>query len=245
MTDVFDQNTQTNTVAPANSDVFKDKLLSIKGKDGQPKYDTVEKALDALTHAQTHIERLETENSQNRAEQEALRVRAAQADALEQVIERLQPNNRTQEQPKTPAATGLSEQATIEALEQIISKRDQAKVMQDNLTAVQSTLIKKFGTEEGARTAVATKAAELGITTQELAALASKSPKAVLTYFGETQISVQPVTPSQTAPLSTPNTDEPLKPPQKSLLRGSTLREQTEYMKKVKDEIYKRHNIEV
>ncbi len=241
---VFDQNTDTNTVAPANPDPLADKLKSIVDASGRPKYDSVDKALEALTHSQTHIQQLEAEAQARTTELAQIRSRAAQADALEAVIERLQPNTQIPAKIETPTNAGLSEEATIKQLEKGIEQREALKIAEDNFKAVNNQLLAKFGNDpQKAKEAVASKAAELGITVADLAALSGKSPKAVLAYFGETPKTVQPVTPGQNTPLVPPNNDEPLKAPAKSLLLGSTSREQKAFMAKVKEEVYKRHGI--
>ncbi len=245
MTDVLDHNTvpPPNTVAPVNPDPLADKLMKIVDANGRPKYDSVEKALEALNHSQTHIQQLEAEAQARKTELEQIRSRAAQADALEAVIERLQPNT-PPVKIETPTNTGLSEEATIAQLEKVLEKRELAKKAEENFKAVNNQLLAKFGNDPvKAKEAVATKAAELGITVADLAALSSKSPAAVLAYFGETPRTVQPVTPSLNTPITPPSNDEGLKPPTKSLLLGSTSREQREYMKKIKEEVYKKHGI--
>lgn len=242
MTDVFDQNTTTTTVAPVSDNPLADKLKTIVNESGQPKYDSIEKALDALAPSQAHIQRLEAEARAKDELLQELKAKALKAEALDEVVQRLQQNNQQPRQ-ETPPSAGMSEQATIEALEKIIDKKAAIDKAQNNVQVVQQTLIAKFGDAEKTKVAVAAKAAELGLTTQELGALSSKSPLAVLAYFGEKPISNQSVTPSNSTPLSNPSNGEPLKAPTKSLLLGSTSKEQKEYMKKVKEEVYKRHGI--
>lgn len=245
MSTVFDQNTNTENNSNPNPPSSPDDLLKmIVNEKGEPKYKSVEDALKALSHAQTHIATLETEASTRSSEINELRTKAAQAEALEQVIERLQQNNPSPPV-KTPPA-GMSEAQTVEALEQIVAKRETARQMQANLDLVQSTLISKFGDENATRAAVAAKAAELGISTQDLAALSSKSPKAALAYFGlvDSKGTNQPVTPSSSSNMKTP-ADPPLERPKKSVLTGATSKEQKDFMLKVKEQVYKQHGVEV
>lgn len=234
MTDsVFDQNTNKD-LPPAT---IADKLKSIVNEKGEPKYDTPEKAIDALAHSQTHIARLEQEARTREAELATAREKAMQAEALEAVIERLKPTNQP-EPPVTPQPSGLSEKATIQALEKIIEQRDQRAKAEANVKDVQNTLIAKFG--DKTRETVAAKAASLGMTTEELGALSSKNPQLVLSLFGEVQKIVQPVTPSGITTPMKPTEDEPLAPPTKSLLLGATSKEQKEYFMKVKAATRKR-----
>jgi hypothetical protein len=241
---VFDPNTDPTKVATSPSlDPIADKLKVLVNKDGKPKYENADKAIDALIHSQAHIERLEAEAADRNRELEETRIKAAQAEALEAVIERLKPGT-PPEVKTTPSTNGLSEEATIKELEKIIERREVAKVAQANFDSVNAQLLAKFGSPEAAKIAVAQKAAELGLTTQELGALSSKSPKAVLSYFGETPRTVQPTTPTSTTPLTPINTIEPPKAPKKSLLLGATSKEQRAFMAEIKKDVYKKHGIE-
>lgn len=246
MTDsVFDQNgaEKDKEVAPVEPSPYADLLKTIVDENGKPKYDSIEKALAALPHSQNHIKQLESEAQARKTELEQIRARAAQADALEAVIERLQPNG-TPVKIETPTNAGLSEEATIKQLEKVIEQREARKAAEENFKLVNNQLLAKFGGDPAkAKEAVASKAAELGISVQDLADLSSKSPKAALAYFGETPRTVQPVTPSSQTPITPPNNDEGLKPPAKSLLLGATSRDQRDYMKKIKEEVYKKHGI--
>lgn len=242
---VFDQNNlnnDSNVAPPPSNDPFGDKLKGIVDKDGRPKYASTDKALEALVHSQAHIERLEQEAAQRAVELEEARRKAAEAEALEAVIERLKPNN-SPEQKVTPPNAGVDEAATIAQLEKILEKRELAKLAGDNLKSVNDVLITKFGSPEKAKEAVAVKAAELGMTVQELGSLSAKSPKAALQFFGEAPKAPQSTPPSNNTPLIPLKDDEGLKPPAKSLLLGATSKEQTDYMKKIKEDVWKRHNI--
>lgn len=244
---VFDQNTDPNKVASDPNTLFADKLQKIVNEDGKPKYDTVEKALEALVHAQTHIKTLETENAGVKSEADNLRTRAAQADALELVIERLQPNQ-SRQQGDPLSKPNQSEVATTEQLErlveQLLTKKQKTEIAQSNLQVVTATLVKKFGDETKAREAVAKKAQELGVGSEVLANLASQSPAAVLAYFGETVGTSRPTTPSLIAPLPIAHESDTLEPPKKSLLLGATTKEQTAYFAKVRESVNKRLGVE-
>lgn len=246
MTDnVFDQKTDDIKVAtPPNADPLADKLKALVNKEGKPKYDNAEKAIDALIHSQAHIERLEAEAADRNRELEETRIKAAQAEALEAVIERLKPNSQAPELKQTPSSNGLSEEATIAQLEKILEKRDATKIAQANFDAVNAQLLDKFKSPEAAKAAVSAKAAELGISTSDLAALSMKSPKAVLSYFGEAPRTVQPTVPTSSTSTNIPNTDEPVKRPDKSILMGATSKEQKEHLLAHKAAVYKRHGIE-
>ena len=51
------------TPAANPSDLFTDQLAAIKNDQGVPKYDTVEKAIEALQHSQQYIPELKTQMS--------------------------------------------------------------------------------------------------------------------------------------------------------------------------------------
>lgn len=248
MTDnVFDQNTKpTPPVAPANPDPFADKLKVIVDEQGRPKYDNTEKALEALAHSQTHIKRLEDEAKARLAEEAQLREELSQKEALEEVIKRLQNNTNIPAEKVTPPTAGLSEEAIVKTLEGIVARKEAATVAQTNLEKVQTTLLAKFGDLEKTRDAVAAKAKELDLTTEELGALSSKSPQAVLAYFGDVKPTSQPTIPNSNTPIKPPSTNTEIKMPETSLLSGpaATDKNRKAVMAQIKERVYKELGVE-
>lgn len=236
-----DQQAEENKeqVAPSSQiDVFVDKLMSIKREDGNPKYDSLEKALDALAESQAFIPQLQQENATFKQQLEELTKKLTEAESLESIAQRMNPVE--QEQPTvTPVvSTPNQDDATVEQkIEQLLSKREAEQSALANLTKVNDALKGKFG--DKVHDVVTAKAKELGITNEEFKTLAAKSPNLVLGHFGS-----PPSTPSPTSSSVNMHNFQTEKPrvgaPEQSLISGSGAndRKRAEYMRKIKEEVY-------
>jgi vacuolar-type H+-ATPase subunit I/STV1 len=235
------QETQAN---PTSSDSAYANLLSqIKNETGQPKYDSVPKALEGLTHAQQYIPQLKTELQSKEAELVELRAKLAQQAQLEEVVSRLTANQNKEQVTETPSIpSGLDEQAVLDLLEQRLSQRESAATYASNTARVHQELVAKYG--DKASEVVAAKAAELGYTVQELGELASKKPKVALALFNtQGPKGFNPSATSLNIPSSRETGLQDLKRPEKSLLSGATSKQQAEYMRQVKEYVNAKHGI--
>ena len=249
MTDIFNTSQeQTDTPNDPNAairqqaDIFVEKLLEIKREDGTPKYETLEDALEALKHSQSFIPQLQQENAD-------LRKRAEEAQTLKETLERLQKggSNVNEEKPNgQPAGNGgLSEEAAAELVERKLREREEQTSLVNNIKTVQDTLIQKHGSREKAQEFVVTKAKELNMSPEDLKTLSARSPAAALALLGE---AVKPSTPLNSSTVrvpSTPPTDK-LEPPAQSLLsgRGASTKNQADYVARIRENVYKRLNVQ-
>lgn len=229
-----------NTPTPSASP--EDLLMTIKNENGEPKYKTVQDALNALAHSQAFIPTLMSEKKTLEQELATLREQASKAASIEDVLSKLTANNEKKPEEQTPPASGLSAEAVAELVRrelQAVNSQTQAKANYDN---VQNTLKQKFG--DKVRESVAAKAQELGTTVEQLGELAKSSPAMVLALFNTAKPSSTPTPPSS---INLPRTaaDTGLEAPTKSLLLGATSRDQKEYLMKVKAAVHKRNNVEV
>lgn len=233
---------QEPTPQPSDS-AYAHLLSQIKNEQGQPKYDSLPKALEGLANAQQYIPQLKTELQSKEAELAELRAKLAQQAQLEEVVSRLTANQNQPKAQETPSpASGLDEQAVMNLLEQRLVQREQAAVQNQNAQQVHAALTAKFG--EKANEVVAAKARELGTTPEELGKLASQTPAMVLALFNTSASKgPTPVTTSINIPAShNPGLPE-LKRPEKSLLIGATSKQQAEYMRQIKERVYAEHGI--
>ena len=249
MTDIFDTpkdgdqpnnngNDQEKALAPELQ-----KLMEIKNENGEPKYATIEKAVDALAESQKYIpslqadkERLERELAELKAKQES---QASLEDTVAKLLE-----NREANRPADQQASSLNEESVAE-----IVRREQQKIANEakyteNANKVQSALISRFGDEAKAKEEIAKKAAELGTTPEKMGALAAESPEMVLSLFSAN--GSNPVAPNtstvNTATLKSPETFD-VAAPEKSLLAGATAKDQEDYMKQIKEAVYKKYEV--
>lgn len=246
MTDLFDNTSNVETPTPEEKkapdliDVFADKLLAIKKEDGTPKYDTLEKALDALAASQQHIPRLENENKE-------LKEKAAKADQLEELVRRMtegNDNNSGKPNGNNPPVGGLSEDDAANLVRKILQEDRAVDAAKTNVLNVQNKLLEKYGDKAGE--VLKDKAKELNTTLDDLKRLSATNPALVLSLFGNSN----PATPSATTSsinsgaLKAPPTN--LVRPEKSLLSGpgASDRARAEFMRKVREDVNKRLNVE-
>lgn len=235
------EQTTTNEQPTSSGDVFANQLSSIRNEEGKPKYDSVDKALEALKHSQEFIPQLKQENEELKRKLEELSAGSDKMSKVEEMLERL---TASKDSGETPTQQSLDEQSVLELLEKQLTQREQVSAAKQNVQTVQSKLQEKFG--DKAVDAVKQKAEELGTTPEELGKLAERNPKMVLAYFGASAPAQSKITtPGQnTTSITSMQTDEGLQKPAKSLLSGATSREQAEYMRKVREEVYKRLGVE-
>ena len=249
--DVFTPNKDTPAVVdkitdPANvtspEAALADQLAAIKNAEGNPKYDSVPKALDALAQSQLHITTLEAEASVRTAELTTLREQEAKNDVVQDVMDRIAAQNVNQQAQDTPQPNVVDEAAVIALVKNALTV-DRAQVqLQENVATVQEAMVARYG--DKAAQEMTDKAAALGCTVDHLKTLASESPALVLALFsGGPGSTNNPTSTSLTLnhqPLARPE----LKPPEKSLLIGASGKDQQEYMQLIRDDVYAKHNVE-
>lgn len=208
---IFNPPADQQVVPPKPEITLPDSVAELVGEG--KKYASVEKALEALPHAQQHILRLEQEAIE-------LREKAAKAASAEEVlraVQELKDKPPTQGVPLDDAA--LAELVSNTLNKQLSVREAQAKA-QTNAKVVTDALVLKHG--DKAEEVYRQKASELGITVQRLNELASESPKAALMYFNVTSTSTShsSSTVNSSALDLTRRPDLPPKPP-KSLMAGA------------------------
>lgn len=241
MTDLFNEQEQPSATVDVNDNllnVFADKLMDIKKDDGSPKYDSLDKALDALKHSQNYIPTLEAENK-------LLKEKAERAAELEEVVKRLSNgdhNNSGKPDGGTPPVGGLSEQDAASLVRKILSEDKAVNTAKDNVLSVQSKLVEKYG--DKASEVLKDKAKELGTTLEQLKNLSATSPAMVLALFGGSTSSPSTTTSSINISSSKPPAST-ITRPEKSIISGpgATDRNRAELMRKIREDVYKRNGI--
>lgn len=226
---------------PNTTDKYADLLKSIKNERGEQKYDSIDKALEALNHSQTFIPQLKSQLTEKERELDRVKAELGERESVESVVQRLIAN-KPEEEGNRSANEGLDEQAVMKLVQQTLNQSKQAETIENNVRKVQDALKAKFGDKAGE--AVAAKATELGTTPKDLGELASKNPNLILALFN-TQGNKSPsiTVSSVNLPLEHGKLPE-LKRPEKSMLSGATTKEQKAFMQQVREQIYARHGIE-
>lgn len=233
------ESTQTPNT-PSASDDLVNKLKNIKNERGEQKYDSVAKALEALQASQEFIPTLKSQLAEKDEEIRRLKEIADKAQSVDELVSRLTASNT---QPTTPAQT-FDEQKAAALFDQLLNKTRAETARAENVRAVTSNLVARFGSTEGAIAALQEKAKSLGTTTDSLRMLAAENPKLVLELFPEPQRT--PTAPSSvnSAGFFGKETPTGLEKPTKSLLAGATYKDQLEYLKKIREQVYKQHGID-
>lgn len=174
------QNGGTSNVTNAqNNNGFADLLSEIKNERGEPKYKDLGDALNGLKHAQDYIPTLKSELSQKDAEIARLRAEAERVKTLEETLAAL---TSQQQQAQSTTQPVVDEKVIADLVSRTLSAKEQEAKAKANIQSVVATLKETFGSE--AENKFYGKAEELGMTKQEINALAMRSPQAVLTMLG-------------------------------------------------------------
>lgn len=204
-----EQNTNTgsdaNTAPPQTKDAFADLLASIQNERGEPKYKSVEDALVGLKHAQEYIPQIKSKATEAEQEMQRLKDEVERLKSLENTVLEL---TQKRENASTNGSS-LSEEDIAKLVENTLSRKQQAEVQTNNINSVVQAVTSRYGADS--EKVFYTKAQELGLSIEEMNALAARTPKAVLTLLGvsETaapkQANVSPTTGSVNTSAFQPN----------------------------------------
>ena len=241
---VFNTDQQTQETPeqqnPQQVDSFNDQLSKIVAEDGRQKYDTVEKALEALEASQQYIPTLKSEKEKLEDEVNKLREELAQRKGVQEVVEQLSQHQQNGQEGADHSEAPLGEEQVVNLLNATLTKREQELQLKGNVDKVDQALRGKFG--EKVIEAVTDKAKSLNTTPEQLGKLAETSPDLVLSLFGSAP-NVSTTTTSFNIHGTGPKETE-LQRPEKSLLNGASSREQVDYMKKVRESVYQKYGVE-
>lgn len=233
---------QQSTQQPSQTQDFADLLKLVRNESGEQKYDSIPKALEGLVHAQQYIPQLQTTLQAKEAEIARLTTELSQKANLEEVVSRLTASQQTIVKDEPPVTRGLDEQAVMNLVQQTLTQAKQQDSAQANIQKVQDALSSKYG--EKTVEVLEAKAKELGTSRQELGELASRNPAMVLALFNvQASQGAKPTTGSVTLPSSYQPQREELKRPEKSLLSGATSKDQAEFMRKIKEDVYAKYGV--
>lgn len=168
MSDAFSENTD-----PAETDPVAE--LVGEGK----KYKTVADLAKAKLEADRFIEQLKSENKGIREEFSNAEAAQAQLDELRQEIANLKKQSNAV-QPRDNTNPQLDESAVEALVSRVITQREATNTAAENIKEANKQLIASAGSVEQAQSLVKAKASELGLSIDELKAVAAKSPTAFL-----------------------------------------------------------------
>lgn len=182
-----EQSNQDVQTEESSKSAFTDQLALIKNERGEQKYATVEDALKALSHSQSFISTLESENS-------TLKDQATSAAELESKVAALTEQLTTLTAQRDQSAhqpQGLDEAGIATLVQNALQAEKQNSQALQNEKRVSDVLSKRFGDTVSEK--LTQKAQALNMTVESLQSLARTSPEAVLAFFPETPASPQPM----------------------------------------------------
>lgn len=141
------------------------------------KYKSVEDALKAVPHAQTHIQKLEDEAKQ-------LREELAKRQTTEELLEELRASGLPQGQTQQSSAPVVTTESVEQTVAKLLAQKDAQSKAQANVAKVVSAFESSFGDKAKAEEIYNRVATESGLTVQMLNNLAATSPEAVLKLAG-------------------------------------------------------------
>ena len=181
--DIFTQkNTDGETPPVVNADPFANQLKGIVDDTGRQKYESTDKALDALSHSQQHIKTLQSEKADTEAEITKLREELARRETVEDFVNKFS-NPTPEETPVTPtvAPVGLDETKVAELIANSLAQKEATNQKQVNVSKVSSALSEKFG--DAANAVVTDKAKAIGMSVEKLREMSAEQPDLVLSLF--------------------------------------------------------------
>lgn len=150
------------------------------------KYKSVEDALKAVPHAQSHIQKLEDEAKQ-------LREELAKRRTAEELLEELRAGGVPKEQTQQSQAPSVTAESVEQTVAKLLAQKDAQSKAQANVAKVVSAFESSFGDKAKAEEVYNRVASESGLTVQMLNSLAASSPEAVLKLAGLTGKQQAPV----------------------------------------------------
>ena len=209
----------------------------------KPKYTAISNALEALKHSQEYFPKLKTQNEQYQAELDRLKQELEKRASLEEQLSRFTTSR--QPEPATPTsepAKAFDESAIQDMVQRTLNQERAKTTANQNLSEVRGALVAKFG--DKAQDEVASRASALGLTMEQVDAMAATSPKALLQLFNASAPSPTSAPQRSSVTLPESSRQEGVKHPGKSLLRGAKTADVMDFMRQIREEVYRKNGID-
>lgn len=172
-------NSQETPETSQTPDPIMTKLFQIRNENGDPKYKTVEAALDALAASQQFIPTLLSEKQQMQTQLEDATKKLQELGTVDDLLKRMgsQPS-KSGEEPKTNDSTPMTEETLTKIVQKVLDTRDVDHKRDQNLKTVIDAVVKTYGDQAGAH--IQKRATEMGVTPDHLRDLARSTPSMAL-----------------------------------------------------------------
>jgi len=190
--DIFNQNQEgSNQNAggnPANQNSdnpngLADLLSTIKNDQGQPKYDSVEKAVNALKASQDFIPQLQDENAQLKEQIATLTAQVEKGKTMDEIVERLSNANQNQEPQNQGNDEALSLEDVAAVVHNALDTRSQQAKENENVQTVVTKMTELFGDEASSK--LYETAASQGLSQEQTNQLVRNHPQLILNLFSD------------------------------------------------------------
>jgi len=228
--------TQAETPPSSETNTFVDQLKSILNENGEQKYKDIPTALGALTHSQQHIATLEAEKATREKEITAMREELSKTKSVEDFVSQLTTSQGTSAE-TTKSKEVFDPEKVVEIVNRQLQATQEATLQQENLNTVLRSLKEKFG--DKAAGVIKQRAAELHTTPDQLEKMSKDNPYLAISLFGSTVVDQTPKPTATSSLLHTAPKQEGIKPPEKSLMRGATTKDVSDYIKGLREQALK------
>lgn len=246
--DSQEANVPTEAPAPSN---FSDLLSSVKNEEGKQKYADIPTAIEGLKNAQDYIPQLKQQLEERDSKLAQLEAELNARSSVEEQVSKLlnqepaQPQetpNVAPQQPEAPLGSGLSEEQAKALFSQMLSEKSQVDTATSNRQLVNEKLVGQYGNQTAH--VVKSKLETLGVTPEQFEKLSAETPQVVLSMFATDPSKPSTPKPSSINTSAFSQPEASLEKPPKSLMRGSSTKEQIEYLRKVREDVYKRFDVQ-
>lgn len=240
---VFEQSENSSSVTTGSEGALdlnklNEQLKNIKNENGEQKYSTLDKALEALLHSQQYIPQLKTELTTKEREIELMKQQLDTSNSVENLL-----NSFKENETNNTSTTEQKQVATEVDISQLVLKtieeREKVNIKANNIKTVDNHLVNLYG--DKAAEVIRKKASELGVTPKQLAELSETSPAIVINLFKpETNPVVTPLKSGASIGITQPVQTQF---EHKNLMRGAKTKDIVDYVSKIKQAVYEKYDI--
>lgn len=227
--------------SPSSTDDLDTLLDSIKNEKGERKYKDVRTALEALGHSQSYISDLKGQLSERETLLSQAQTDLEKSKTMDEFVQQLQSSQPKEPEASPQAASGLTQEDIQRLFQENLQQHQAQQTAQSNLQRVKDTLNKTFGNDADSK--ITETAKRYGMSVEDLSSLAAKSPDAVLAWFQSSNSSSPSMGSSlNTAALSGQPKEHVLEKPTKSMMRGASTKDLTDYWKQIAEHVNKTYS---
>ncbi len=173
-------NVDTQTTVDKVADSYESLLQAITKSDGSKKYSSVEVALQSISPAQKHIEEVERENAELKAE-------LTKTGTAESILEKIVSATKTPTESPPPGDSGVDMEAVNQLVINALTNQSNVAKENNNRVMVAKRISDEYGDKAGDM--YSTRLSESGVSEDGMRDLIAHSPQAALKLLGLEKVS--------------------------------------------------------